>query len=236
MRIIPAIDVIDSKCVRLTQGDYNRKKVYNEDPLEVAKEFEGEGMEFLHLVDLDGARDRQVTNWSVVETICSNTNLKVDFGGGINHQDDIKRLFDLGVQQVNLGSVAVQRPEEVYEWIAEFGAEKIIISADVKNEMVSISGWQEDSRISVLNIINQYRPKGIQYIACTDINADGMLTGPNLVLYKVLLHQFADLKIIASGGVSSLDDLHKLKDVGVDGVIIGKAIYEGQLALKDLRV
>ena len=235
MRIIPAIDIIDSKCVRLTQGDYNRKKVYSEDPLEVAREFEAEGIEFLHLVDLDGARDRKVTNWDIVKSICSQTNLTVDFGGGIENKEDIQKLFDLGIKQVNLGSIAVKQPEVVYEWINEFGQEKIIISADVKNEMVAISGWQEDSRISVLNLINQYRPKGIQYITCTDINADGMLTGPNLVLYKVLLHQFTDLKLVASGGVSNLADIEKLREVGVDGVIVGKAIYEGQVSIKDLR-
>jgi phosphoribosylformimino-5-aminoimidazole carboxamide ribotide isomerase len=234
MRIIPAIDIIDGKCVRLTQGDYAQKKVYNENPLEVAKEFEAAGLRYLHLVDLDGAKAGKVTNWKVVEDICGNTSLEVDFGGGIKTQEEISRLFAQGVKQVNLGSIAVKKPEMVYGWLYEFGAEKIILSADVKNEMVAIAGWLEDSKITITDFIKTYQPADIRYVTCTDISVDGMLTGPNTALYNKLLSHFPELKIIASGGVSSLDDLTALKKLNVDGVIVGKAIYEGRILLDQL--
>jgi phosphoribosylformimino-5-aminoimidazole carboxamide ribotide isomerase len=235
MRIIPAIDLIDGKCVRLTQGDYAQKKIYNENPLEVAKGFEDAGLRYLHLVDLDGAKAGKVTNWKVVESITSNTNLYVDFGGGIKTEDEIQKLFDFGVKQVNLGSIAVKESKKVYGWIEKFGSDKIILSADVKGEEIAISGWQENSNIAIDDFLLDYQFAGIKYVTCTDISTDGMLSGPNVELYKKLMTHFPSLKFIASGGVSSLEDLVALKKSGVDGVIVGKAIYEGRIDLKDLR-
>ena len=234
MRIIPAIDIIDGKCVRLTQGDYNQKKIYNENPLEVAKEFENAGLKFLHLVDLDGAKAGKVVNWKVVESICKETNLDVDFGGGIKTEQQLKQLFDCGVKQVNLGSIAVKDPKIVTEWIKKFTSEKIILSADVKNEMIAISGWQESAAIPITTFLNDYVKNGIEYVTCTDISVDGMLTGPSIDLYKKILINFPQLNLIASGGVSSLDDLQELKQIGVGGVIVGKAIYEGRIKLEAL--
>ncbi len=235
MRIIPAIDLIDGKCVRLTQGDYAQKKIYNENPVEVAKSFEDAGLKYLHLVDLDGAKAGKVTNWKVVESITSNTNLYVDFGGGIKTEEEIKKLFDLGVKQVNLGSIAIKEPKKVYQWIDTFGPDKIILSADVKGEQIAISGWQENSEVSINDFILDYQSAGIQYVTCTDISTDGMLNGPNLNLYEKLLKHFPELMIIASGGVSSMEDLYALRKAGVDGVIVGKAIYEGRIDLYDLQ-
>jgi phosphoribosylformimino-5-aminoimidazole carboxamide ribotide isomerase len=235
MRIIPAIDIIDGKCVRLTQGDYSQKKIYNENPTEVAKQFQDAGLSFLHLVDLDGAKAGKVVNWNVVEAICNETNLKVDFGGGIKTEEQIKQLISLGIQQVNLGSIAVKDPHMVQEWIEKFGAEKIILSADAKNEMIAISGWQEDSSILITDFLRDYIHKGIEYVTCTDISTDGMLTGPNIALYTKILLTFPQLNVIASGGVSCIDDLHELNQIGVDGVIVGKAIYEDRIKLKELR-
>jgi phosphoribosylformimino-5-aminoimidazole carboxamide ribotide isomerase len=234
MRIIPAIDLIDGKCVRLTQGDYAIKKIYNENPLEVAKMFEDADLTYLHLVDLDGAKAGKVTNWNVVQRITSKTKLQVDFGGGIKTKEEITRLFDLGIKQVNLGSIAVKNAALVYEWIAEFGAEKIILSADVKNEMIAISGWQEKSSLHINDFITDYLKHGIEYITCTDINTDGMLQGPNIDLYASLLQKFPSIKLVASGGVSGTQDLLTLKKINVDGVIIGKAIYEGNITITDL--
>jgi phosphoribosylformimino-5-aminoimidazole carboxamide ribotide isomerase len=234
MRIIPAIDIIDGKCVRLTQGDYAQKKIYNDNPLEVAKTFEDAGLKSLHLVDLDGAKAGKVINWKVIESISSNTKLLVDFGGGIKTDEEINRLFQAGVRQVNLGSIAVKNPELVGNWIEKFGAEKIILSADVKNEMIAISGWLEDSSISIFDFIKDYLEKGIRYITCTDINTDGMLQGPNVELYKKLLNRFPEVKLIASGGVSKVKDLEVLKKTGVNGVIVGKAIYEGKIDIGSL--
>ena len=234
MRILPAIDLIDGKCVRLTQGDYAQKKVYNENPASVAREFEDAGLTHLHLVDLDGAKAGKVVNWGVVEAITSATNLRVDFGGGIKTDEEIRRLFDLNVRQVNIGSIAVKQPEKIYEWIKTFGAEKIILSADVKGESVAISGWQENSEINIMDFIRQYEAKGIRYVTCTDIGVDGMLSGPNIALYERIRRQFPTLKIVASGGVGSFDHVKSLEPVGVDGVIIGKAIYEGNVTLKQL--
>jgi phosphoribosylformimino-5-aminoimidazole carboxamide ribotide isomerase len=234
MRIIPAIDLIDGKCVRLTQGDYAQKKIYNENPLEVAKAFEEAGLKYLHLVDLDGAKAGKVVNWDVVENITKNTSLAVDFGGGIKTDDEMKQLFDLGVVQVNLGSIAVKNQDKVFKWIDEFGIGKIILSADVKDEVIAISGWQENSNLTIVDFIKLYSEHNINYVTCTDISTDGMLSGPNVSLYKKLLAHFPSIKLIASGGVSSMDDLHALKQAGVDGVIIGKAIYEGRVELKEL--
>ncbi len=234
MRILPAIDLIDGKCVRLTQGDYAQKKIYNESPAAVAKEFEDAGLTYLHLVDLDGAKAGNVINWKVVEDITSTTKLRVDFGGGIKTEEEIRRLFDLGVQQVNIGSIAVKQPEKVYEWIRTFGPEKIILSADVKGESIAISGWQENSNINVVDFIGQYVAQGICYVTCTDIGVDGMLSGPNIGLYKKILQKFPMLKLVASGGVGSFEHVTSLVPTGVDGVIIGKAIYEGKVTLKQV--
>lgn len=234
MRIIPAIDIIDGKCVRLTQGDYGQKKIYNDSPLEVARSFEGAGLKYLHLVDLDGAKAGKVTNWKVVESITANTSLAVDFGGGVKTGDELSNLFNAGIKQVNLGSIAVKNPGLVNDWIQNYGSEKIILSADVKNEMIAISGWQEDATITLNDFLNDYLLRGISYVTCTDISTDGMLTGPNIGLYKKIRSNFPSIHIIASGGVSGLADLHELKDAGVAGVIIGKAIYEGRITLKEL--
>lgn len=234
MRIIPAIDVIDGKCVRLTQGDYAQKKVYNENVVEVVKTFEDAGLKYLHLVDLDGAKKGKVVNWEVIESVCSGTKLAVDFGGGIKTHEEIRRLFDLGVLQVNLGSIAVKDPALVQGWIETFGTEKIILSADVKNEKIAIGGWLEDSSIAVTDLVNDYLKRGITFITCTDISTDGMLQGPNIRLYKKLLKAFPSIKLIASGGVSGMEDIDKLKETGVDGVIVGKAIYEGRVSLAAL--
>ena len=235
MRIIPAIDVIDGKCVRLTQGDYAQKKIYNENPLEVARSFADAGITHLHLVDLDGARQGKVVNWSVIESITRGTNLNVDFGGGIKTTNEIQRLIDLGVTQVNLGSVAVKDPEQVSAWIDRFGAPAIILSADVKNEMISINGWQDESSINIVAFLRDYVHRGIEDVTCTDISTDGMLTGPNLELYKKILLSFPQINLIASGGVGSIDDLRELEGIGADGVIVGKAIYEGKIALELLK-
>ncbi|MBT1700722.1 1-(5-phosphoribosyl)-5-[(5-phosphoribosylamino)methylideneamino]imidazole-4-carboxamide isomerase [Fulvivirgaceae bacterium PWU4] len=234
MRIIPAIDIIDGKCVRLTQGDYAQKKIYNEDPLAVAKSFENAGIKYLHLVDLDGAKAGAVKNWAVVKAITSATKLQVDFGGGIKKEDDITKLLDHGVKQVNLGSIAVKDPKLVFHWISKFGADKIILSADVKNELVQISGWLESASITIEDFVKDFEQHGIRYITCTDISTDGMLSGPNEALYQKLVKRFPGIQWIASGGVSAVSDLEKLKTLGMDGVIIGKAIYEGKIKLEEL--
>jgi phosphoribosylformimino-5-aminoimidazole carboxamide ribotide isomerase len=234
MRIIPAIDIIDGKCVRLKQGDYAQKKVYNENPLEVAKSFEDAGLTHLHLVDLDGAKAGSVVSWNVVEQLASNTKLTIDFGGGIKTQAEIVRLLQLGIRQVNLGSIAVHEPEKITDWLDQFGADRIILSADVKNEMISISGWQESASINIVAFLKDYVHKGIEHVTCTDISTDGMLSGPNIELYEKVLLSFPQLHLIASGGVSCVHDLHELKRIGVDGVIVGKAIYEGKISLKEL--
>lgn len=234
MRIIPAIDIIDGKCVRLTQGDYAQKKIYNENPVDVAKSFEDAGLHYLHVVDLDGAKAGKVVNWKVVEALTAQTNLEIDFGGGIKTDEDIQRLFDAGVEQVNLGSIAVKDPEKTKGWIKTYGKKKIILSADVKNERISINGWQQNSDLTITSFIREYLRNGIEFVTCTDISVDGMLTGPNIELYKTLLLTFPQLNLVASGGVSSFDDLIELRRIGVDGVIVGKAIYEGKIQLKEL--
>lgn len=234
MRIIPAIDLIDGKCVRLTQGDYAQKKVYNEDPLQVAKAFEDAGLKFLHLVDLDGAKAGKVINWKIVESIISNTSLTVDFGGGIKTDDEITKLFDYGVTQVNLGSIAVKDAQKVIGWSQKFGSDRIILSADVKNEFIAIHGWQENSTLHIYDFIENYLKHGISYITCTDISMDGTLAGPNIALYSRLLEKFPTIKLVASGGVGSFSDVVALKKINVDGVIIGKAIYEEKIKVEQL--
>ena len=235
MRIIPAIDIIDGKCVRLKQGDYSQKTVYNENPLDVAKSFEDAGLTHLHLIDLDGAKAGKVVSWDVVKNITSNTSLHVDFGGGIKTYDEIMKLVDLGVHQVNLGSISVKEPSKITDWLKHFGAEKIILSADVKGEMISINGWQESAAINIMTFLKDYVQKGVSHVTCTDIGTDGMLTGPNIGLYEKILLSFPQLHLIASGGVSCIEDLHELQRIGVDGVIVGKAIYEGKISLEELR-
>ena len=233
MRIIPAIDIIDGKCVRLSQGDYDTKKIYNENPLEVAKEFEDYGIEYLHLVDLDGAKSKQIINYKTLELITSKTNLKVDFGGGIKADDDIRIAFECGANQITGGSIAVQNPTLFQEWIAQYGSEKIILGADAKDRKIATHGWLETSELDVIDFIQEYKAKGIDYVICTDIAKDGMLQGTSNELYTEILAK-ADVKLIASGGISCIDDLIKVKELGCEGAILGKAIYEGRIQLKDL--
>ena len=234
MRIIPAIDIIDGKCVRLSQGDYAQKTVYNENPLEVAKQFEDAGLKYLHLVDLDGAKAKKVVNWQVLGSITSQTDLYVDFGGGIRTKEDVKTVLNAGAKQITAGSIAVKERERVLQWMAEFGAEKIILGADAKNGRIATHGWLDDSGLDVIEFISDYQKEGIDYVVCTDISKDGMLQGPSIDLYKQILQANSGLKLIASGGVSSLEDLINLKGIGCEAAIVGKAIYEGKVTLKGL--
>jgi phosphoribosylformimino-5-aminoimidazole carboxamide ribotide isomerase len=234
MLIIPAIDIINGKCVRLTQGDYARQKVYREDPLEVAIEFEQAGLTHLHLVDLDGARTGHVVNWSVIDSICAKTKLIVDVGGGIKTEAEIDRLVDLGVNQVNLGSISVKDPETVYRWIRSYG-DRIILSADVRDQRIAISGWQEESSLTVFDFVAAYADEGIRYVTCTDISTDGTLGGPSVTLYQQLLSRFRQIKLTASGGVGSIEDLERLASIKIYAVIVGKAIYEGRISLEELK-
>ena len=233
MRIIPAIDIIDGKCVRLSQGDYDTKKIYNENPLEVAKEFEDYGIEYLHLVDLDGAKSKEIINYKTIELIASKTNLKVDFGGGIKADQDIRIAFECGANQITGGSIAVQNPTLFQEWISQYGSDKIILGADAKDRKIATHGWLETSELDVIDFIQEYKTKGIEYVICTDIAKDGMLQGTSNELYAEILAA-SDVKLIASGGVSSIDDLIKVKELGCEGAILGKAIYEGRIDLKVL--
>ena len=233
MRIIPAIDIIDGKCVRLSQGDYNTKKIYNKNPLKDAKEFKDYGIEYLHLVDLDGAKSKQIITYTTLELITSKTNLKVDFGGGIKSQDDIRIAFECGANQITGGSIAVQNPTLFQEWINQYGSEKIILGADAKDRKIATHGWLETSELDVIDFIQEYKAKGIDYVICNDIAKDGMLQGTSNELYQEILAS-ADVKLIASGGVSSIDDLIKVKELGCEGAILGKAIYERRIDLKDL--
>ena len=234
MRIIPAIDIIDGKCVRLSQGDYAQKTVYNENPLEVAKQFEAAGLKYLHLVDLDGAKAKKVVNWKVLESITSNTNLQVDFGGGLRTTQDVKTVFEAGAIQITAGSIAVNDRETVLQWISQFGAEKIILGADAKNGRIATHGWLDDSGLDAIDFISDYQQEGIQYVVCTDIAKDGMLAGPSIQLYKQILAANKGLKLIASGGVSSIKDLMELKEINCEAAIVGKAFYEGKISLKEL--
>jgi phosphoribosylformimino-5-aminoimidazole carboxamide ribotide isomerase len=235
MEIIPAIDLIDGKCVRLTEGDYAQKKVYHEDPLEVARAFEGAGLKRLHLVDLDGARMGAVQNWKVLERITAETSLVVDFGGGIKKEEDVKIVLSSGAAYVTIGSMAVNRPDTFSLWMETYSSEKFLLGADVKNECITIGGWLETTDISVFDFIEGYILKGVRQLFCTDVSKDGRLEGPSIDLYKKILSRFPDLYFIASGGVSSIDDLHQLKEIGCSGAIVGKAIYEGRITLDDLQ-
>lgn len=234
IQVIPAIDIIDGKCVRLTQGDYEQKKIYNEDPAEVAKEFEDAGIKRLHLVDLDGAKEKRIINHKVLEKIANSTKLIIDFGGGIQSDEDIQKAFDFGAKMITGGSIAVKNQEMFLGWLEKFGPEKIILGADAKDEMIAISGWQESTKVSVFDFIEEYLKKSIKYTISTDVAKDGLLQGPSFELYEKMQAKFSDLKIIASGGVSEMKDLEKLNDQGVFGVIVGKAIYEGKIGLKEL--
>jgi phosphoribosylformimino-5-aminoimidazole carboxamide ribotide isomerase len=234
MEIIPAIDIIDGKCVRLTFGDFNQKKIYNENPLEVAKEFQDAGITRLHLVDLDGAKSGKIVNYKTLELVSSKTNLIIDFGGGLNSNADLKIAFDSGAKMVTGGSIAVKNRTVFSEWISEYGSEKIILGADVRNNKIAIKGWQEDSELTINQLLESYLPNGIQKVICTDISKDGAMIGPSFELYKDLMAEFPTLKFIASGGVTTMDELLKIKEMGMFGAIIGKAIYEGTIKLKDL--
>ncbi|WP_339627157.1 1-(5-phosphoribosyl)-5-[(5-phosphoribosylamino)methylideneamino]imidazole-4-carboxamide isomerase [uncultured Maribacter sp.] len=234
MRIIPAIDIIDGKCVRLSKGDYNTKKIYNENPLEVAKEFEAHGIKHLHLVDLDGAKSKHIVNHKVLEQIAAQTSLKIDFGGGLKTDDDLRIAFESGASQITGGSIAVKDPDIFIGWIEKHGPGKIILGADAMDEKVAVSGWLEESKEELIPFIQSYQKKGIQYVICTDISKDGMLEGPSFELYKRILAQANDLKLIASGGISTFDELPKLAAMGCEGTIIGKAIYENRISLKQL--
>ncbi len=234
MRFIPAIDIIDGKCVRLTQGDYSQKKIYNENPVEVAKSFENAGLQYLHLVDLDGAKQKKVVNYKVLEQIASQTSLKIDFGGGVQSNEDIQKVFDAGAKQITGGSIAVKNPDLFESWIERYGSEKIILGADVKNEKIAVGGWEETSELHIFDFLEKYLAKGIRYVICTDISKDGLLQGTSLELYQKILKKFPDIHLIASGGVSCMQDLDDLQKNGLEGAIIGKAIYEEKISLEEL--
>ncbi|MDN3693313.1 1-(5-phosphoribosyl)-5-[(5-phosphoribosylamino)methylideneamino]imidazole-4-carboxamide isomerase [Chryseobacterium tructae] len=234
MKIIPAIDIIDGKCVRLSKGDYNTKKIYNEDPVEVAREFEDFGIQFLHLVDLDGAKSKHIVNQKVLEDIAKSTALHIDFGGGLKTSADIETAFNCGAKQITLGSIAVQDPEFCLKIIEQYGAEKIILGADCENRKIKTSGWQEESNLDIIDFILDYQKNGMQTTICTDISKDGMLEGPSTGLYIEILYK-TSLQLVASGGISGIKDVYKMKDIGCSGTIIGKAIYEGKISLQQLQ-
>lgn len=234
MRIIPAIDLIDGKCVRLSKGDYDTKKIYNEKPLEVAKEFEAHGIKYLHLVDLDGAKSKHIVNHKILEQIATHTSLKIDFGGGLKSDEDLRVAFESGAAQITGGSIAVKDKETFSRWIKTYGTDKIILGADALEEKVAISGWQEESKEELLPFISAYQAKGIVYVICTDISKDGMLEGPSFGLYEKILKKTSGLKLIASGGISAFNELPRLAEIGCEGTIIGKAIYENRISLKEI--
>ncbi|MEZ4810990.1 MAG: 1-(5-phosphoribosyl)-5-[(5-phosphoribosylamino)methylideneamino] imidazole-4-carboxamide isomerase [Allomuricauda sp.] len=251
MRIIPAIDIIEGKCVRLSKGDYSTKKVYNEDPLEVAKQFEAHGLQYLHLVDLDGAKSKHIVNHRVLESIASKTHLKIDFGGGLKTEEDLNIAFESGAQQITGGSIAVKDKETFLGWLETYGTDKIILGADAMDGKVAVSGWQEESDQELIPFITSYQKKGVKYIICTDISKDGMLEGPSFELYKKILsktmkwetlvtgsgvedRETLGINLIASGGISTFEELPILAEIGCEGTIIGKAIYENRISLKQL--
>jgi phosphoribosylformimino-5-aminoimidazole carboxamide ribotide isomerase len=235
MEIIPAIDIIDGKCVRLTQGDYSQKKIYNEHPLEVAKQFEDAGLERLHLVDLDGAKAGTVKNWRVLETIAGKTSLVIDFGGGIKSEKEVQIVFDSGAALATVGSIAVKDKETFVKWLLQYGPEKFLLGADVKGENIAVGGWTETTEINVFDFLQQYIDQGITNVFCTDVSKDGLLEGPSAELYKKIIERFPSLHFIASGGVSSVEDVEELAAIGCKGVIIGKAIYENRISLRELQ-
>lgn len=233
MKIIPAIDIINGKCVRLTKGDYTQKKTYNENPLEVAKEFEANGIQYLHLVDLDGAKSRKIINHKILNEISSKTNLKIDFGGGLKSEEDVKIAFESGANQITGGTIAAKNRDIFLKWLQKYGSEKIILGADCNNRIIVTNAWQEGSKLDIIDFIRSYEPFGIQEVISTDVSKDGMLEGPSLPLYKEILFK-TNINLIASGGVTSLQDVQKLKEIGCAGVIIGKAIYEKKITLTEL--
>ena len=232
--IVPAIDIIEGKCVRLSQGDYESKKVYNEDPLEVAKEFEDHGIKRLHLVDLDGAKAGRIINYKVLERLASKTNLVIDFGGGLKTSDDLHIAFESGAQMVTGGSIAVKNMDEFTNWINQYGSEKIILGADAKDNKIAVTGWLEETDRELIPFIKEYTQKGITKVICTDISKDGMLQGPAIELYENILQEMPDLYLVASGGVSNIEDIEALAEAKIPAVIFGKAIYEGKIELKEL--
>ena len=234
MRLIPAIDIIDGKCVRLSKGDYNTKKVYNENPLEVARKFEDNGIQYLHLVDLDGAKSKHIVNYKILELITSKTKLKIDFGGGLKSDNDIRIAFECGASQITGGSIATSNSQLFLSWLKKYGNDKIILGADCKNRKIFTNGWIAGSDLDVLDFIKDYYEKGIKNVICTDIDKDGMLNGSSNELYSEILSK-TNVNLIASGGVSSIEDLKQLKEIGCEGAIIGKAIYEGKITLKELQ-
>ncbi|MEN4760570.1 1-(5-phosphoribosyl)-5-[(5-phosphoribosylamino)methylideneamino]imidazole-4-carboxamide isomerase [Chryseobacterium sp. C39-AII1] len=234
MKIIPAIDIIDGKCVRLSKGDYLTKKIYNENPVEVAKEFESFGIQYLHLVDLDGAKSKHIVNQKILENIAKETSLQIDFGGGLKTEKDIEIAFNSGARQITIGSIAVQNPEFCFSLIQKYGFEKIILGADCDDRKIKTSGWIEESDLDFIDFILQYQKKGVKNVICTDISKDGMLEGPSTELYKEILNK-TDVKLVASGGISGMGDVFQMKEMGCDGTIIGKAIYEGKISLKEIQ-
>lgn len=234
IEIIPAIDIIDGKCVRLTKGDYSTKKVYNEDPVEVAKMFEGYGVKRLHTVDLDGAKSQHVVNYRTIEKIADHTNLIIDFGGGIKTDEDLDIAFGSGASMVTIGSVAVKKPELFESWLEKYGDNKIILGADVKNGLISINGWKEEGNDELIPFLRNYINKGVDNVLCTDISKDGMLQGPAIDLYEKIMALFPNLHLIASGGVSCIEDIAKLEESGIPAVVFGKAIYEGKIKMEEL--
>ncbi len=234
MRIIPAIDIIEGKCVRLTKGDYDTKKIYNENPLEVAKEFEANGIEYLHVVDLDGAKSNRVINHKVLEQIATKTNLKIDFGGGLKSDEDARIAFESGANQITGGSIAVKDPDVFIGWLTKYGMDKIILGADCKDRKIATNGWLQTSEVDVVEFISEYQEIGITNTICTDVAKDGMLQGASVDLYLDILSR-TSINLIASGGVANMNDLHRLKEIGCEGTIVGKAIYEGNISLKELQ-
>lgn len=235
MKIIPAIDIINGKCVRLTQGDFDQVTIYSEDPLDVAMEFQHADLEYLHLVDLDGAKKGKVMNWEVILELQGETALQIDFGGGVKTEEDVERLLELDINQINIGSLAIKDPERFTRWLTEYGSSNFILSADVKGEYVMIDGWLESTELRLFELVERYMQHGLKYLTCTDISMDGMLTGPNFTMYEKLKEQFPTLNINASGGITTLDDLKQLKALSLHGAIIGKAIYEQKIKLEDLK-
>ncbi len=234
IQVIPAIDIMDGKCVRLKQGDFNTKTTYRDKPVEVAQEFEALGAKRLHLVDLDGAKAKKVVNYKTLESICENTQLTIDFGGGIQSQDDLDRVFDHGAEMVTCGSIAVKQKALFEQWVNTYGAEKFILAADVKNKMIAVHGWQETSELSIFEFLKQYTAIGINQVLCTDISKDGMLSGSAVDLYEEIMQQFPQLNLIASGGISNAQDIKDLDNAHIFGVVVGKAIYEGKITPEEL--
>ncbi|HJA88660.1 MAG TPA: 1-(5-phosphoribosyl)-5-[(5-phosphoribosylamino)methylideneamino]imidazole-4-carboxamide isomerase [Candidatus Parabacteroides intestinavium] len=234
MELIPAIDLIEGKCVRLTQGDYSTRKVYNEDPLEIALQFEDVGVGRLHVVDLDGAKAGKIVNYKVLERLASRTRLTIDFGGGLKSDEDLRIAFDSGAQMVTGGSIAVKNPARFLSWLGQYGGERIILGADAKDKKIAVSGWEEGTDLQLIPFVKDYQAKGVQKIICTDISRDGMLQGPAIDLYKEIKEEVEGLYIIASGGVSSMRDIERLDEAGIPAVIFGKAIYEGRIQMNEI--